>query len=802
MSEEQVISNNEQDFYEELASDVKEKWTVFDDRIANAQAYSPHAPLGQIDDDFLDDFANELMSRDEATEEQKKMLFKPSLSAVKKSTSEEEREEVVQKIVEKLTPEQKVAALKTEGPVLVIAGAGAGKTNTLIHRVAVLMAKGVEPANIMVVTFTNKAAGEIKERLINMPAIGDLGESVTAGTFHSVVFKNMIKANMGSQYLESIGINTDQLSMLTDDESKRYFKQAMKEVDPETLRIIEENQGEEGNTKSKWEAKDFLSDLSKIRAEGLDYKDFRRTLNPTAKDFVKMTVLGNIWEKYTQTCRDKSGIDYDDVLVVAKNMLIAEPYFAKELARQYRYVHLDEYQDTNQVQMEIFDRIVQYHPNQANILCVGDEKQSIYAFRGSKVEIILSMKDRYPDIKMVEIKGNFRSSRQNIEMFNFVASTMTEKLSDGQLKPMIEHKEIAPVIAEFKNEKEEAFAICSSIKRDLAKGANPGDYAVLYRNRYLKEELEKQLASNNIEYNLLGDTSLYKRKEVKNAVAMIKFFVQTWNNTAGEELINASRLKLTSENASKKMDKNGIVNILDLLKHVSSERLTLKKKNEDLPPLTKLAEEAGPIVEMIKIINSAILERDDPRLIKRYITQFWNVYLRPKIKKETITANASVDDPVTENVAFIIDRFIDDLIDKKDPDEIIDDITLMFDRHEEEGDRKVQLMTMHASKGLEFKNVFLIGMEDGPDADTKYALNPKDRHEEHRLAYVAMTRAIEKLVMTYAKQRVVFGKLQERNPHFIVEELKDLNNRKIHKPTPQLKKDNDYKSGQYNKYKR
>ena len=712
-------------------------------------------------------------------------------------------EEELKDLVSQLNDQQQEAALTTEGPVMVVAGAGTGKTATLIHRVAVLMAKGVEPANILVVTFTDKAANEIKSRLVKMPAIGEDGKAVTAGTFHSVIFRHIIKAHPESAYLQSLGYeDSTKMVNLDGSGSLSLWKETMSEMDPETQSIIDQHVSEDDDGKMKaakgWSPKDMMSSLSLIRAYGHDYKSFRKTIDPTSKDAVREEVIARIWKEYTRKCIENNRIDFDDILVVAKNMILVEPDIARGLARKWRYIHLDEYQDTNQVQMEIMDSIAFKHPEvfkeiygeredgkeyDCNVFAVGDVKQGIYAWRGSDKEVILNMKNRHPNVVIREIKYNYRSDKKVIEYANkFTREQIREqdRLDDGQLIAMRDNNAPVPVIVEFENEYHEAETIVSSIARDIENGASPGDFACLYRSRASNKALQKFLADAKIDFHVVNDTSLFDLKEVKATINLLRFLTNTWDTTSGIELLKFLKMGqgISSDAAQKAVNSKG-VNVFEYLKDAATHKKLQKNKASDEDyPLKSYAVKIKPFIEMVEIINLSIMEGDDPKNIREYLTVFWNTYMRKKAGVET-SAKDEVTDAVTSNSAFVIDRFCNDLEEGIRPDDIIDDLGMMMDKHNEENDNKVQLMTIHASKGLEFKNVFIVGIEE--DFNFSKDISPEDLAQEKNVHYVAVTRAEEKLVMSYARHRNVFGKNMERKPHPILQFEID-NGAKVYKP--------------------
>jgi len=687
------------------------------------------------------------------------------------SASEEEIQVVLDKLNKSLNPEQKRSAETTEGPLMIVAGAGTGKTKTVIHRVASLLVKGVPATNIMVVTFTNKAATEIKTRLEEM--IGENGQYVHAGTFHSIIFREILKTNAGSKYLFDQNINMFECAILDDKEYKSLLKDAISELPEQDLLHIAENE---------WKLSDFESVMSHYRALGYDVYDFAATIVPGSKDEVKDRIIAAAWKKYGEKCREVNGIDFDDILIHASKMLIKEPDIAEELSMKFKYIMLDEYQDTNPVQMAIMDSIAKYH---RNICTVGDEKQSIYGFRGSDITIILSFKERYLNAVLVDMNKNYRSYGNIITYFNALADAMGQKLSDGQLAPLRKIDETSEVIksrrsnsvamVEFANEDSEADAVINAVARDLRSGVKGDKIAILYRNRKLKEKLEKKFVDNNIAYKINGDSSFFQKSEVRDSIAMIRFIFNPWDSVAGFRLLKATTMKVSDKLAKKAMQEDGL-NAHEFLIKKSKEKLKSKKKGESEPGPTRTAQLVSPFVTIAKLIKESVEYGDSPIFVRDALAELWDIYLRPSLEGKSSRANESdhVTDMKIENVQHVFKRVKESLENGMVVQEIIEDLSMMVENNgaqEEDASNKVQFMTVHASKGLEFENVYVIGL----DNVTTHGEEPSydDIEESRRLLYVAMTRAEKKLSMSYSIDRMHNGKYINPTGSPFIKEIED-----------------------------
>lgn len=657
-------------------------------------------------------------------------------------------------ILKGLNTEQRMAAMLLEGPVMVIAGAGAGKTTTLLRRAAMLMASGIAPANILIVTFTNKAAGDLCERLESLYHTIDTinpedARHITAGTFHSIVFKKIIKQFPESRYLKSVDLDVEECTILDTDESNKLIKEAMQSISHDEMEHIAEND---------WKPSDFLETLSVQRANGVDVNDFMASISPGSEKHVFNLVASSVWRKYNRLCREVNGVDFDDILLVADQMLSREPDIAERLSQTFQYIMLDEYQDTNKVQMDIMDMIAHKH---GNLFVVGDEKQSIYAFRGADINVILSFMDRYKSAVKVDMNRNYRSNSEIIRTANVTAGCMNQKLSDGQL--LAEAKALKPALpkmVEFDDSREEASLIAGALRRDVNGGTKGKEIAVLYRNRSLRQQLEAAMVALGIPYRVIGDTSFYQRAEVKDVIAMLRFAFNPWDTLAGLRVLRATKIGISESGAKKIINERGVT-LTAFLDEKSREELRTLKKSQKSRGLTAAAKKISPYLSVSKLIKKAACDGEDPSFIKDSLVELWDIYYRPKLatsasKKGTVEAEQEQDARIA-NVAVVMDKFFDDLSAGKSVEEILEDFSMLMEtvpRMDRSYEDKINLMTMHASKGLEFDNVYLIGV------DNKALPGTEDYHEieeERRIFYVAMTRARKKLTMSFSRFRVEHG---------------------------------------------
>lgn len=683
--------------------------------------------------------------------------------------------EAIAQLNESLNPEQKQAAEQIEGPVMVIAGAGAGKTKTLIHRVATMIAKGIPPTSIVVVSFTRKAANELEERLEAM--VGEHAQHIISGTFHSVVFDQIIKRNPDSAYLASIGLDPMKLSFMAEDDSVKVMKRIIKELPEKDQKYLADKEVTHSG---------ILGKMGLERAMGRDVNMFARSIEPGEDDEILKLIIKECWNKYNAECRASFVVDFDDALLFADRMLAQEPHIAEDLSRQMQYVMLDEYQDTNRVQMNIFDAIAQHHNN---ICVVGDEKQSIYKFRGAEIGVILSFIQRYPKAVQIDMNRNYRSLSPIIRASNGCAYHMDQKLNDGQLITMKQAEGDDQGTFEMyqcKDQYVEARKIVDEIKNDLKAGVSPTDIAVLYRNRTLKDILEQQLVANKIDYTVVGNKTIFESRAVKDLVAMIKFIFNPWDNEQGKKFIDRVPLGV-SLNMANDILKNSDQNLFSIIEDLSEKRkdAKTKKKGDELPPYTAVAQKLQPFVKISKKLRECAYFMDDPKYIREVIAVLWDKYLKDsalrhasnqagKAKKKDGKVDNQVSSKVAENIKYVLDRIEDELAGGMTMDEILNDLIVMSDsrlRGTAEEKNQIQLLTIHASKGLEFPSVYIIGANNFTTPGDN--VNYDDIEEERRLIYVGATRGQKKVVISSPDNMIAFGTSIKAPPSQFMTEIRD-----------------------------
>ncbi|MEZ9709269.1 ATP-dependent helicase [Vibrio breoganii] len=653
-----------------------------------------------------------------------------------------------------LDENQKRAAEAIDGAVMIVAGAGAGKTKTLIHRCATMLVSGISPKNILLITFTNKAAEEIKNRLEDMPDVGVNAQYISAGTFHSIM-KNWLKMFPQSAYMKRIGLNPEELVILDEADSLSLFKQAYKQLPDDALELCKEYQ---------WTASVFKKQLELVKSKGLTEREAQDQLfDDFPPEFIQ--ILITIWRTYQGLCINVNGVDFNDILLHCDGVLRENPEYAQELSEQYTRIMLDEYQDTNRVQQSIIDRIAKHH---GNVCAVGDSKQSIYKFRAADVGIFLEFDKQYKDVMRIELDKNYRSYSEIIRYANAVTANMTEKVTEGMMVPVrnveepndlaLTRKVNTCSMVEFASDRDEIAMVVKAIKRDLATGVAPEEIALLYRNRNSRNTYEKALSAAGVRYEVLNDTSLYKSREVKDTIALTRFLVHPYDSMAGLRFLDSTSVGVSAPSTREQMATQGR-SVHNILLGRSSE--VLKAAGSRNGQLKAHALKLRPFMDLIDEVNACILTNDAPDYIAGVLSEVWEIYLAPTLKKRCERERVDYE-AKRQNAYFVFEQVERGLKSGKSIDLIIEDLVLMVEGDSETDafrDQKIKLMTMHASKGLEFHNVYMVGLDEQTMVGDGEELLDEDIEESRRLMFVAMTRAMKKLTMTWSASKYMYGQV-------------------------------------------
>ena len=608
-------------------------------------------------------------------------------------------------IYDKLNDKQKQAVFTTEGPVLLLAGAGSGKTGVLMHRIAYLIEeKHIDPYNIMAITFTNKAAKEMKERIGKL--IGEEGNFVWVMTFHSSCVRFL------RRFIDRIGFDNS-FTIYDSDDQRTLMKKIFKEYDI--------------NSKV-YKERTVLNAISNCKNELMSPSEYMKT----AIDSYEKG-LARLYELYQSALKKNNALDFDDLICRCVELFEKCPEVLDYYQNRFRYIMVDEYQDTNTAQFRLIYLLAQKYKN---ICVVGDDDQSIYKFRGANIENILSFEERLENVKVIKLEQNYRSTGNILDAANAVIKNNRGR-KDKRLWTEWESGDNIE-LRQFQTANEEADNIIKDIKNRARQ--NFRDFAVLYRTNAQSRLLEERCVTLGVPYQLIGGVNFYQRKEIKDVLAYLKTIANGNDDIALLRIINVPKRGIGATTIAKVVDYAN-ANDISLYDAMSiSENAGVGKASEKIKNFIDMIEYFREKIDKKANISSIIEELLDKT---GYIE---SLYDEGEIEGESRKEN------------------IEELINKSTEYEdgelslFLEDVSLVadIDRMDENADR-ITLMTLHGAKGLEFDTVYLAGMEEGLFPSAMSANSKEDLEEERRLAYVGITRAKKNLILTSAKQRMING---------------------------------------------
>lgn len=616
--------------------------------------------------------------------------------------------------IDGLNEKQKEAVMKTEGALLVLAGAGSGKTRVLTTRVAYLVKElGVIPSSILAITFTNKAAKEMKERIISM--VGALGYQIQISTFHSFGLL-LIRENYAL-----LGLDKN-FTILDSDDANTLIKKICKDkgLDPKIY-----------NPKA---IKNKISGAKNELLSALDYEKYAYS------DYEKKVV--EVYQKYEEKLRINHSLDFDDLLLLPIQLFQKHPEVLKDYQERFKYILIDEYQDTNEAQYVLTKMISAKYKN---ICVVGDNDQSIYAFRGANYKNILNFEKDYQNPNVIMLEENYRSTKTILNVANSVIKNNKERKEKNLWTENGDGEKVAYHKAE--NEKEEAQYVVKEVQALLDKGVKREDIAILYRTNAQSRNLEESFLSANIPYRVVGSFYFYKRKEIKDLICYLKLIYNMHDDVSLTRVINVPKRGIglkTIENLESKASiqhssmYDAIESGKELVFKNTIEKIRQKQKELSLTELIDcILEETGMRLELE---SEKSIEAD--------------------IRLENLEEFKTITKHFEERTGFI------------SLEEFLEEISLVADIEEHKDTQDVvTLMTIHSSKGLEFDYVFLVGMEEGIFPHSNSFSSQEDIEEERRLCYVAITRAKRQLYIVNARKRTIFGQDSYNRPSRFVEEI-------------------------------
>ncbi len=617
-----------------------------------------------------------------------------------------------------LNDKQKEAVLYNDGPLLIIAGAGAGKTKTLTAKIAYLIEEEhVNPYSILAITFTNKAAQEMRDRIYGQ--IGDEAKKLTVSTFHSFGLK-LIRENV-----ERLGYDRNFVIMDSDD-SLTVVKKIIKDM---------------GYDPKLYNAKAIRNKISSCKNEMMSAKAYERL---AVSDYEK--VIKEVYEKYDEKLRRNNSVDFDDLLLLPIELFKKNPDVLERYQDLYQYILIDEYQDTNQAQYILTKMLGEKN---RKITCVGDDCQSIYSFRGANYKNILNFEKDYPDARVILLEQNYRSTSTILDAANQVIKNNKMRKD----KNLWTARGIGEKIKYYRayNETDEAQYVIRKIKELLRKDVEYKDIAVLYRTNAQSRVIEEEFLKENLPYKVVGSINFYGRKEIKDLLAYLRLIHNSKDNVSLTRVINTPKRGIglkTIENLTTKADAEGIsmYDAIDKGKELEFKNLIerLKEVAEDLT-LTELIE---------KVLDATGLKEE----LESEGT------LEAEVRLENLEEFKSITKAFEEKEGLV------------SLEEFLLEISLVSDVEEYRNDpNRISLMTVHSVKGLEFDHVFVVGLEEGIFPHMNSLMENSDIEEERRLCYVAITRAKDDLHLVNARRRTLFGK-EQINPvsRFISEIDPDL----------------------------
>lgn len=643
-------------------------------------------------------------------------------------------------IYDTLNPEQKRAVLHDKGPLLILAGAGSGKTRVLTHRIAYLIEeRNVNPYNILAITFTNKAAKEMRERVDKIVGYGS--ENIWVSTFHSTCVRIL------RRYIETIGYSRS-FTIYDSDDQKTLMREICKYLNIDTKKTNERS---------------ILSVISKAKDELVSAEEF--AIN--AGSSLQQSKYAQAYLEYQKRLRASNALDFDDLIYKTVELFQTNQDALTYYQNRFRYIMVDEYQDTNTAQFQFIhllsSGINPYGEREYNLCVVGDDDQSIYKFRGANIYNILNFEKAFRNTNVIKLEQNYRSTKSILNAANEVICN-NQGRKDKTL--WTDNEEGEPVnFTQFETDFEEADSITSDIKQMVENGdANYHDFAILYRTNAQSRLLEEKLVQRNVPYKIIGGVNFYARKEIKDILAYLKTIDNGQDSIAVKRIINVPRrgIGLTTVDRVNDYAVENNISFYDAL-----------TRAQYIPGLERSAAKITPFISLIEGLKSRV--RQESYSLRELIDDILDAtgYLR-----ELEMDNSEETEDRIGNINELVNKLViyeESCEERPTLSGFLEEVALVADIDSlEESADKIVLMTLHSAKGLEFPYVYLCGVEEGifPGYMSINADNPKEEiEEERRLCYVGITRAMKKLCLSAAKQRMLRGETQYNKPSRFINEI-------------------------------
>lgn len=629
-----------------------------------------------------------------------------------------------------LNDKQKEAVLHFEGPLLILAGAGSGKTRVLTHRIAYLIEEHqVPPYHILALTFTNKAANEMRERVNNIIEYG--AGSIWVSTFHSTCVRIL------RRFIDHLGYD-NAFTIYDSDDQKSLMKDICKQLNIDT---------------KKYKERTFLNAISSAKDE---LKTPEQYADEVAKEYNKK-IFGRVYKEYQKRLKQNNALDFDDLIMLTVQLFRQNAEILNHYQERFPFILVDEYQDTNTAQFTLLSLLASRYQN----LCVvGDDDQSIYRFRGANIHNILNFEKIFPATKVIRLEQNYRSTKNILA----AASGVIKHNSMRKEKTLWTTAEAGAPISygRYDNEYEEAQGIAADIHRQVKDGMSYSDFAILYRTNAQSRVFEEKLIYEGIPYRIIGAVNFYARKEIKDILCYLKTINNSADDIAIKRIINIPR---------RGIGQTTIGRISDYAFSQEMPFYEALRRVDEIPGCNRASAKIHSFVSLIEHFRMKL--RDEMYSLEDMTQELLDVtgYVRELEAEDTDEANGRI-----ENIESLMNKIVQYEEDNNGGtlNDLLEDIALVADIDTVSDDaEQVLLMTLHSAKGLEFPNVYICGMEETifPGASAVFGDDPSELEEERRLCYVGITRAMKKLTLTSANQRMRNGEMNFNRPSRFINEI-------------------------------
>ena len=634
------------------------------------------------------------------------------------------------KLLEGMNDRQKEAVQHTQGPLLIMAGAGSGKTRVLTHRMAYILAEEeVHPWNILAITFTNKAAREMKERVSQL--VGPQAEDMWVSTFHSMCVRILRRD------IEILGYQRS-FTICDPSEQQTSMKRILKKLDIDS---------------EKYDYRMILNRISQAKNDLEDVEEF----NKKYTGYVEQ-IIGKCYREYQKELAKSMTLDFDDLIMLTVQLFQKHPETLQYYQQKFQYIHVDEYQDTNHAQYRLVTMLAK---KLKNICVVGDADQSIYGWRGADMSNILEFEKDYQNAKVVLLEQNYRSTKTILQAANHVIENNVNR----KVKKLWTENEEGQAITYYRaqSEQDEGRYVLSQIQSLLRDGYHYDDFAILYRTNAQSRVMEENLLKSNIPFRLVGGQRFFERLEIKDLLAYLRLIVNSQDDLSFRRIVNSPKRGIGATSLAKLSD----------FAEVYQFSLLEASLQTTLSPLSGKAAKA---LEKFATTIEELRKMQEFLSISEFVEQVIEKtgYLTSLEQQHTMEADARIEN--IQEFISVAKQFEQDRLEEESEEspllQFLTDLSLVSDVDSDDGDgRMVTLMTLHAAKGLEFPVVFIIGLEEGIFPSSRSIMEHDDVEEERRLAYVGITRAEQKLFLTNAYSRLLYGRTQTNRPSRFVLEI-------------------------------